>query len=124
LEKSDIISIHTPLAPKDHHMLDANAIAKMKDGVYLINCARGGLLDNQALIDGLDSGKIAGAGLDVLENENGIFQNEFDSIEAVDDEVFQNLAHRDNVIITPHTAFYTERAVHNMIFDSMNDNKA
>ncbi|MFC6323890.1 D-2-hydroxyacid dehydrogenase [Companilactobacillus baiquanensis] len=123
LEKSDIISIHTPLAPKDHHMLDADAINKMKNGVYLINCARGGLLDNQALIDGLNSGKIAGAGLDVLENENGIFQNEFNSVEDVDDEVFQNLAHRDNVIITPHTAFYTERAVHNMIFDSMNDNK-
>jgi len=120
LAQADIISIHTPLAPQDYHMIDADAISKMKQGSYLINCARGGLVDTDALIAGLDSGKIAGAGLDVLDNENGIFQKDFGSFDAIPNEKFKNLASRDNVIITPHTAFYTKRAVHNMVYEAMN----
>jgi len=119
LEQSDIISLHTPLEPQDYHMIDADAISKMKQGSYIINCARGGLVDTDALIDGLDSGKIAGAGLDVLDHENGIFQKDFGSIDAVPNEKFKNLAKRDNVIITPHTAFYTKKAVHNMVYEAM-----
>lgn len=122
LEKSDIITIHTPLAKKDYHMIDADAFAKMKDGVIFINAARGGLVDTDALIKALDSGKVGGAGLDVLESENDVFQKKFDSIKDVKDPQFQALINRDNVIITPHTAFYTTTAVHNMIFDSLNDN--
>lgn len=124
LEKSDIISLHTPLEPQDYHMIDADAFSKMKDGSYIINCARGGLVDSDALIDALDSGKIAGAGLDVLDNENGIFQKDFGNFDAVPNEKFKNLARRKNVIITPHTAFYTKRAVHNMIFEAMDSNVA
>ncbi|MFD1472424.1 D-2-hydroxyacid dehydrogenase [Companilactobacillus mishanensis] len=123
LEQSDIITIHTPLAKKDIHMIDADAFAKMKDGVIFINCARGGLVDTDALIKALDSGKVGGAALDVLESENDVFQKKFDKIEDVKDPQFQALINRDNVIITPHTAFYTTTAVHNMIFDSLNDNQ-
>lgn len=122
LEQSDIITIHTPLAKKDVHMIDADAFAKMKKGAIFINAARGGLVDTDALIAALDSGHLGGAGLDVLESENDVFQKKFDSIKDVKDPQFQALINRDNVIITPHTAFYTTTAVHNMIFDSLNDN--
>ena len=105
-------------------MIDANAITKMKDGVVIINAARGGLIDTEALIAGLDSGKIGGAGLDVLEGENAVFQKKFKSLDDVKDPQFKNLISRDNVIITPHTAFYTTTAVHNMFFDSLTDNLA
>ena len=70
----------------------------------------------------MDSGKVGGAGLDVLESENDVFQKKFDKIEDVKDPQFQALLNRKNVIMTPHTAFYTTTAVHNMVFDSLNDN--
>jgi len=122
LKQADILTLHTPLAKSDVHMINADSIAKMKDGAIIINAARGGLIDTDALIAALDSGKIRAAGLDVLESENDVFQKKFDNIEAVKDPQFQALINRDSVIITPHTAFYTTTAVHNMIFDSLNDN--
>lgn len=124
LKQADILTLHTPLAKKDIHMIDAAAIAKMKDGVVIINAARGALIDTDALIAGLDSGKVCGAGLDVLESENDVFQKKFKSIDDVKDPQFKALINRDNVIITPHTAFYTTTAVHNMVFDSLTDNLA
>lgn len=122
LAQADILTLHTPLAKRDIHMIDDDAISKMKDGAIIINAARGGLIDTDALIAALDSGKIGGAGLDVLETENDVFQKKFNSLDEVDDPQFKNLIKRDNVIITPHTAFYTTTAVHNMVFDSLNDN--
>jgi len=122
LKQADILTLHTPLAKKDVHMIDAAAIAKMKDGVVIINAARGALIDTNALIAGLDSGKVGGAGLDVLESENAVFQKKFNSLDDVKDHQFKALINRDNVIITPHTAFYTTTAVHNMVFDSLTDN--
>ncbi|MQS76646.1 D-2-hydroxyacid dehydrogenase [Lactobacillus halodurans] len=122
LKQADIITLHTPLAKRDIHMIDEAAFAKMKDGVIFINAARGGLVDTDALIKALDSGKVGGAGLDVLESENDVFQKKFDKISDVKDPQFQALLNRDNVIMTPHTAFYTTTAVHNMVFDSLNDN--
>lgn len=67
--KSDYISLHVPLTPETKHMIDDATIAKMKDGVRIINCARGGTVDEAALVRGLDSGKVAGAGFDVYETE-------------------------------------------------------
>ncbi|MQS97793.1 D-2-hydroxyacid dehydrogenase [Companilactobacillus halodurans] len=122
LKQANIITLHTPLAKRDIHMIDEAAFAKMKDGVIFINAARGGLVDTDALIKALDSGKVGGAGLDVLESENDVFQKKFDKISDVKDPQFQALLNRDNVIMTPHTAFYTTTAVHNMVFDSLNDN--
>lgn len=69
----DIITLHTNATAANRHMIDANAIAKMKNGVVLINTARGTLIDPEALVNGLESGKIGAAGLDVVENENGLF---------------------------------------------------
>jgi len=104
-------------------MINDQAIEQMKDGVYIINCARGELIDTNALIKGLDSGKIAGAGLDVLDNENSVFGKVWSSVENIPDEKIRNLAERINVIITPHSAFYTETAIHNMINTAFDSNK-
>src|SRR5262249_32027415 len=72
LEQSDIISLHIPLAATTHHLIDRSAFEKIKPGGFLINTARGDVLDEQALIDALESGRLAGAGLDVYENEPNI----------------------------------------------------
>ncbi len=69
LARSDFISLHVPHTPETHHLVDAQAIAKMKDGVYIINCGRGGTIDEQALYEAVRSGKVAGAALDVFEDE-------------------------------------------------------
>lgn len=68
-KQSDIITLHVPLTPKTHHMINSDAISKMKDGVVIINCSRGGVVDENALYEGLKSGKVKGAGLDVFEHE-------------------------------------------------------
>ena len=122
-KQADIITLHVPLFDSNKYMINDQAIAQMKDGVYIINCARGELIDTDALIKGLDSGKIAGAGLDVLDNENSVFGKVWSNIDNIPNEKIRNLAKRNNVIITPHSAFYTETAIHNMITTSFNSNK-
>lgn len=123
-KQSDVITLHVPLFDSNKYMINDNAISQMKDGVYIINCARGELIDTNALIKGLDSGKIAGAGLDVLDNENSVFGKVWSSVNNIPNETIKNLAKRSNVIITPHSAFYTETAIHNMITTSFDSNKA
>ncbi|QSZ67703.1 phosphoglycerate dehydrogenase [Methanofollis aquaemaris] len=96
---ADFITVHTPLTPETTHLINAERIATMKDGVRLINCARGGIIDEQAMYDGLVSGKIAGAALDVFENEPP-----FES----------PLLTLDNVIVTPHLGASTVEAQKNV----------
>lgn len=123
-KQSDIITLHVPLFDSNKYMINDDAIAQMKDGVYIINCARGELIDTDALIKGLDSGKIGGAGLDVLDDENSVFGKVWSSVDNIPNEKIRNLAKRLNVIITPHSAFYTETAIHNMITTSFDSNLA
>src|SRR5699024_4355485 len=73
ISKSDVISLHTPLTPETKHIIDAESISKMKDGVILINTARGGLIKTEDLIKGLETNKFAGVGLDVCEHESEYF---------------------------------------------------
>ena len=122
--QADVISLHVPLTNDDRHMIDDDAISKMKDGVYIINTARGELIDTDALIRGLDRGKIAGAALDSFENEAPIIQHDFKSFAAIPDAKLRNLMQRDNVLITPHVGFYTHTAVRNMVYSSLDNNKA
>lgn len=123
-KQADIVTLHVPLFDSNKYMINDKAISQMKDGVYIINCARGELVDTDALIKGLDSGKVAGAGLDVLDDENSVFGKVWSSPDNIPNEKIRNLAHRLNVIITPHSAFYTETAIHNMITTSFDSNKA
>lgn len=104
-------------------MLDDAAFAKMKDGVWILNPARGALIDTDALILALDSGKVAGAALDVYEDEVGIFNADFKNFDAIPDERLKNLMKRENVLVTPHIAFYTKTAVKNMVQFALNNNK-
>ncbi len=112
--EADIITLHTPLFDENYHMINDGAISKMKDGVIIINAARGGLVDAEALIRGLKSGKIRGAAIDTYEKEGGIFHRDHTN-DILQDEVLAQLLQFPNVIITPHIAFYTDEAVSNMV---------
>lgn len=118
LQKSDILIFHCPLTPENHHMISADVIRGLKDGVILINTARGGLFDFSAVLDGLKSGKIAGLGIDVYEGENRFLRKDLTG-QPLDDPVFAELLKLKNVIYTTHTAFYTDEAVRNMIGTSL-----
>jgi D-lactate dehydrogenase len=118
LARSDVISLHVPAMPGTHHLLSSKAFAQMKHGVIIINTARGSLIDSRALILALRSGKVGGAGLDVLPDEPlireeaelicSIFCNQHDLRDLVADHV---LLRMPNVIVTPHSAFNTREAV-------------
>lgn len=110
---SDIISLHLPLTPKTHHMINAQAISLMKDGVMLINTSRGGLIDTTAVIHGLKSGKIGYVGLDVYEEEENLFFEDL-SGRIIQDDVFARLLAFPNVLITGHQAFFTRNALSNI----------
>ncbi|MCF6514937.1 lactate dehydrogenase [Lactobacillus sp. S2-2] len=121
-ENSDILTLHAPAVKENYHLINDDTIDQMKPGIKIINPARGDLIDTDALIRGLDSGRISGAALDVIENEVGIFNNTFDSFDKIPDENIKKLISKDNVIITPHIAFYTKPAVKNMVQDALNAN--
>ena len=108
--ESDILTLHVPLFPETHHLVDADAIAAMKDGAMLINTSRGGLVDTRALIDGLKSGKIGAAGLDVYEEEAGTFFRDLSS-QVLSDDVLARLLTFPNVVVTSHQAFLTREAL-------------
>jgi len=110
----DIISLHTPLTESNFHMIDGAAFAKMKRGVILINTARGGLVDTKALCDALESGQVAGAGLDTIEGEEITMHKDLRT-ELVDGRDFFYLKQLPNVIITPHYAFFTDEASTSMV---------
>ncbi|MDP3766141.1 MAG: NAD(P)-dependent oxidoreductase [Nanoarchaeota archaeon] len=122
LKNSDIITLHTPYSKSTHHMINKKAISKMKKDVLVINTARGAIIDTSALLDGLQSGKIGGAGLDVLEGECFIkeerqllsrnFMKECDLKTVLQDHL---LLKRPNVIVTPHNAFNSWEALHRIL---------
>lgn len=122
LEKSDFISIHAPLTKENYHMFNAESFKKMKNTAILVNTGRGELIDNQALYNALLNGEIAGAGLDVLENEEtlGTFDDAFginrlDKVTLERTLINSRLFLLDNVVITPHTAYNTKEAVQRIL---------
>lgn len=112
--ESDIITLHTALTEENYHMINADTIARMKDGVILINCARGGLMDMKALIEGIESCKIGALGLDTVEDEEGIVHIDHKT-EIFADRDLAYLKQFKNVVYTQHMAFYTEQAVRSMV---------
>lgn len=97
LGEADIVSLHAPLTAETRHVIDATAVARMRPGAILINTSRGPLVDTEAVLDGLKSGRLAGAGLDVLESEPP--------------ELDAPLRRRPDVVVTPHAAFYSEESM-------------
>lgn len=117
-KESTVISLHVPAVKSTYHMLNRDSFAKMQKGVLIINMSRGSLIDEQDLIEALDSGQVGGAALDVLEDETKIFNKNIAN-QPSNYPAFDNLESRENVLITPHTAFYTDEAVRNMVEQSL-----
>ena len=111
--KSDIISLHTPLSNQTRYMIDKKAIDQMKDGVILINCARGELMRVDDIIEGIEKRKIGALGLDVIEHEEGIYHMDRRS-DILANRNMAYLRQFPNVTMTQHIAFYTEEAVKSM----------
>jgi D-lactate dehydrogenase len=110
LAESDVVTLHCPLTEATYHLIDAAAVAGMKDGAMLINTSRGALVDTSAVVDGLKAGKIGHLGLDVYEEEGDLFFEDLSS-QVIQDDVFSRLLTFPNVIITGHQAFFTEDAL-------------
>lgn len=111
--RSDVISLHCPLTNDTHHIISREAIENMKDGVLILNTSRGALIDSEALLEGLKSKKIGGAGLDVYEEEGDLFFEDFSST-IIQDDVLARLLSLPNVLITSHQAFLTNEALENI----------
>jgi D-lactate dehydrogenase len=114
LKNCDVITLHAPLMDSNYHMLDEKAFDMMKEDVVIINNARGELIDTEALVSALKSGKVAGAALDTIENEVGIFRFDF-SEKELEHEYLNELLAMDNVQITAHHAFCTKQAELDMV---------
>ena len=114
LRESDCISLHCPQTNENYHLIDADAIAKMKDGACVVNAARGGLIDTRALMDAVKSGKISTAVLDVYENEE-VYKGKIFENSSIPDELVEEIISNDNIFLTSHTAFYTVEALQDII---------
>ncbi|MBR3027197.1 MAG: 2-hydroxyacid dehydrogenase [Bacteroidales bacterium] len=112
-QRSDIITLHCPLTPETRYVINAESIAKMKDGVMIVNTGRGQLIDTNALIEGLKSRKIGSAALDVYEEEGNYFYEDTSDAIIVDDTLARLLSF-NNVYVTSHQAFFTREALHNI----------
>lgn len=110
MQKADFISLHCPLTEGTKHLINQDTIAQMKDGVYLVNTSRGGLVDTEALIEGLKNGKFGGVGLDVYEEEEGLFFED-KSADIMQDENLARLMTFPNVLVTSHMGFFTVEAM-------------
>jgi D-lactate dehydrogenase len=126
LARSDVVTLHAPALPQTHHLIDADALAAMRDGALLINTARGSLIDTAALVEALNSGRLGGVGLDVFEGEQAILEDHALLASSSDDAIRaafgrRLLADREDVILTPHNAFNSFEAVQR-IADTTADN--
>jgi len=122
LARSDIVSLHCPLTPRTHHLIDAAALAQMKPGAMLVNTSRGAVIDTPATIVALKSGALGCLGLDVYEEEGDLFFRDLSGA-AIRDDVFARLLTFPNVVVTGHQAFFTEdalRAIADTTFANVN----
>ncbi len=113
-QAADIIFLHCPLTDDNYHIICQETLDMMKDGVYLVNTARGGLVDHKDVLTALESGKLSAFGFDVYEDEASFVRKVVD-IDSLGDKTFQALLARDNVQYSAHVAFYTDGAIYSMI---------
>ena len=109
-KNSDVISLHCPLTSETRHLINSDAITAMKQGVYLITPSRGSLIDTEALIAGMLEGKFGGVGLDVYEEEEGVFYEDR-SNDIITDDNLARLMTFPNVVVTSHMGFFTREAM-------------
>lgn len=114
LAQSDVVSLHIPGIPENHHFIDAEALRQMKQDALIINTARGNLVDSEALLEELTNGHLGGAGIDVYEHESEALLAA-NRTGKFSDPLWDQLEALDNVVITPHIAYHTQTAVKNMV---------
>jgi D-specific alpha-keto acid dehydrogenase len=110
LRQSDVVTLHVPLAADTHHLLERRRIEQLPPGAVVVNTGRGSLLDTEALVQALESGRLGGAALDVLEGEDGIFYSDCRD-RPIGNRALLRLHRLPNVLISPHTAYYTDHAL-------------
>jgi len=120
LVKADVLSLHCPLTPETHHLIDATALARMKPGAYLINTGRGGLLDTPAVLEALLSGHLGAFGMDVYELEEEFFFADW-SGKDLPDANLNALTHLPNVLVTSHQGFFTHEAMGQIARTTLNN---
>ena len=117
-KESDAITLHTPATKDNFHMINKETINKMKDGVVIINCARGALINTQDLIEAVKSRKVSNVALDAIEDEMGLYFNDLSHSDLVHDDL-NALRSSDHIIVSPHMAWYTDGAVDDMVINSL-----
>ncbi len=123
ISSSDIISLHCPLTKENTHLINKESISKMKNGAYIINTSRGGLIDAEELLEALKTHKLGGACLDVYEEESELFFEDH-SEQIIQDDILARLISLPNVIVTSHQAFLTHGALENIAETTMENIKA
>ncbi|MBC3987513.1 lactate dehydrogenase [Streptomyces sp. AC563] len=118
LERSDLVSLHTPLTAQTHHLLNRPRMARMKRDALIVNTGRGALIDTEALLQALESGELGGAALDVLEGEEGVFYADCRN-KPIASKALVRLQELPNVLISPHTAYYTDHALRDTVENSL-----
>lgn len=118
LRQSDVVTLHTPLNADTHHLLNRQRIDQMKRGAFIVNTGRGPLVDTEALVPALESGRLGGAALDVLEGEQGIFYADCRG-KPIEHKLLLRLQELPNVLISPHTAYYTDHALSDTVENSI-----
>jgi D-specific alpha-keto acid dehydrogenase len=114
LRLSDMVTLHTPLTAETHHLLNRRRIEQMRRGAFVINTGRGPLLDTEALVAALENGRLAGAALDVLEGEEGIFYADCRD-KPIESKALLRLQELPNALVSPHTAYYTDHALNDIV---------
>ena len=115
---SDAITFHVPATESSHHIVNKNTLAKMKDGVSLVNTSRGDVFDTEALLDALESKKVGMAALDVLEGEGPVYYQNWEG-KPCPLPAIEKLSKYANVLLTPHTAFFTKQAIFEMVHNAI-----
>jgi D-specific alpha-keto acid dehydrogenase len=118
LQQSDVVTLHTPLNADSHHLLNRQRVEQMRHGAFVINTGRGALVDTEALLPALESGRLGGAALDVLEGEEGVFYSDHRQ-RPIENHLLLQLQQLPNVLITPHTAYYTDHALSDTVENTL-----
>ncbi|WP_063754947.1 NAD(P)-dependent oxidoreductase [Streptomyces sp. NRRL B-3229] len=118
LRRSDLVTLHAPLTAATRHLLDRRRLARLKDGALIVNTGRGALIDTEALVRELESGRLGGAALDVVEGEEGVFYADR-RYRPMQSKTLLRLQELPNALITPHTAYYTDHALRDTVRNSL-----
>lgn len=122
LTESDILILHCPLTKENEKLINSDTIARMKDGTILINTARGGLMDYEAVLGGIENGKLSAAAFDVYDKETNYIRKKVNP-DSFESETLKKLMEKENVIYTAHMSFYTDTAIENMILTTFDNLK-